>query len=107
MHVPTFERECEEFWAIPFDRAVEECSASWIGLYLIIMCLSLHFLEKEQVVKLGFTEEEQTTLPATWFAGCRGALWQSDFLTNHSLECLQIIILSGVYLVRDCPNADS
>lgn len=107
MHVPTFERECEEFWAIPFDRAVEECSASWIGLYLIIMCLSLHFLEKEQVVKLGFTEEEQTTLPATWFAGCRGALWQSDFLTNHSLECLQIIILSGVYLVRDCSNADS
>lgn len=28
------------------------------------------------------------------------ALWQADFLTNHSLECLQIIVLSGLYLVR-------
>lgn len=55
-------------------------------------------MDDEEAARYGFTPEEQQTLPGTWFAGTRGALWQSDFLTNHSLECLQIIILSGVYL---------
>ncbi|KAL7410872.1 hypothetical protein BDY24DRAFT_397888 [Mrakia frigida] len=100
LHVPTFLRECEEFWTIPFEQAVAECSASWVGVFLIIMCLSLHFLDDQEASRLGFSKEDQERLPAVWFAGTRGALWQSDFLTNHSLECLQIIILSGVYLAN-------
>jgi hypothetical protein len=39
-------------------------------------------------------------LPSIWYSATRGALWQSDFLTNHSLENLQVIVLCGVYVVR-------
>ena len=40
-----------------------------------------------------------TRLPSIWYSATRGALWQSDFLTNHSLENLQVIVLCGVYVV--------
>lgn len=66
--------------------------------------LSLQFLGDKEAAQLGFSREDVENLPAVFFAGTRGALWQSDFLTNHSLECLQIIILSGVYLVSPLSN---
>lgn len=60
-------------------------------------------MDEAELKSSGFTVDDRAELAATWFAGARGALWQADFLTNHSLECLQIIVLSGVYLVRFAP----
>lgn len=84
----------------PFSSPITDSSCLLSIILVRTKQLSLHFLDDQEASRLGFSKEDQERLPAVWFAGTRGALWQSDFLTNHSLECLQIIILSGVYLAN-------
>ncbi|CED83413.1 Zn(2)-C6 fungal-type DNA-binding domain [Phaffia rhodozyma] len=100
LHVPTVLRQCHEFWDIPHDKRAALCAPSWIGLFLMLLLLSLTFMDSDKAESLGFSKEDQEILPSMWFAGARGSLWQSDFLANHSLENLQVIVLCGVYLIN-------
>ncbi|TIB79927.1 hypothetical protein E3Q22_02212 [Wallemia mellicola] len=101
MHVPTFLNDLDIFFRQLNSNSTkehDEIPPAFTGLYLIVICVALHFADTEEAIAAGFTQEEHKTLPSLYFAASRACLWASDYLENHNLKNLQTIILMGLYL---------
>ena len=101
LHIPTLLKEVEHFWSISnsnYELIINEKLLPFLGLYIIILCVALHFADTEEAIQAGFTPEEHRNNPISYFKASRAALWGGDYLENHNLHNLQTIVLMGLYL---------
>ncbi|WOO81691.1 putative transcription factor lepB [Vanrija pseudolonga] len=70
----------------------------WLAIHLSILCLAFHMLEAGEADRFGVSQDELQLRAHAYYNASHDLLFGADFLTNHSLEYLQCIILQGVYL---------
>ncbi|WWD22223.1 hypothetical protein CI109_106714 [Kwoniella shandongensis] len=95
LHVPSYMEEFRRFAALPKDRMTMEVRSEWLSVHLVVLCLSLHLLGDNERQVLGVRGDQWQDIAKGLFLASRDILFASDFLTHHSLEHLQCIVLQG------------
>ncbi|KAK8845281.1 hypothetical protein IAR55_005994 [Kwoniella newhampshirensis] len=101
IHVPSYMDEFHRFAALPKDRMNMEVRPEWLSVHLVVLCLSLHLLGDTERQLLGVRGDQWQAIAQGLYLASREILFASDFLSHHSLEHLQCIILQGGYQCAD------
>ena len=60
LHIPTFRAAQERFWQLAPEERVARVEPAWLAVYLLALCLSIHF-RTAQVQNEAQAEEEEET----------------------------------------------
>ncbi|ORY35307.1 fungal-specific transcription factor domain-domain-containing protein [Naematelia encephala] len=97
LHAPSYLDEFNQFAALPKDQAAMAVRPEWLSVHLIVICLSLHLLDESERQKLGLRSDQWQEIAKGLFLASREVLFASDFLSYHTLDHLQCIVLQGGY----------
>ncbi|KAK4057475.1 hypothetical protein OIO90_001544 [Microbotryomycetes sp. JL221] len=97
LHKPTYLQDCQRLFSLSPSEAARQMRPSFLAVHAMVLCLALHMIESDVQDQVGFTQEEAAQLARVMFSAAQATLWASDWMTNHSLESLQCIVLMGVY----------
>ncbi|KAM0751752.1 hypothetical protein T439DRAFT_324943 [Meredithblackwellia eburnea MCA 4105] len=97
LHQPSFMLEVQRLLELSHADGARQIRASFICCYLAVLCIALHLIEPEEQIALGYTPDQAKDLSKTMFSASQTLLFASGFLSSHSLEHLQAVVLMGVY----------
>ncbi|THU93548.1 hypothetical protein K435DRAFT_189601 [Dendrothele bispora CBS 962.96] len=118
LHAPTFQAEAEHLMCQiamatpsasnpdPVPSALAHISLSFLSVYFMVLCLSLHLIEPGLCRQLNINFTEATELGTKMYSAAQATFYAGNFFANHSLEALQSFILMGVYR-QNVDEADS
>ncbi len=72
---------------------------SFLGVYFMILCLSLHLIEPYVCERIGIDFSTASELSKRMYSAAQACLHYDDFLGAHSLEHLQCILYVSLYHV--------
>lgn len=90
-------RKCGQLLSLPPYEAARQVRPEFLCTHLMVLCLALHLIEPDVQLQLGFSTQEAHDLAKLMFSAAQAVLYASDFLSSHSLDHLQCIVLMGVY----------
>ncbi|PBK89251.1 hypothetical protein ARMGADRAFT_336462 [Armillaria gallica] len=97
LHAPTFISELNVLLMQKSSESVGMVRVSFLGVYFMILCLSLHLIEPYVCERIGIDFSTASELSKRMYSAAQACLHYDDFLGAHSLEHLQCILLMGVY----------
>ncbi|KAK0232677.1 fungal-specific transcription factor domain-containing protein [Armillaria fumosa] len=97
LHAPTFISELNVLLMQKSSESLGMVRVSFLGVYFMILCLSLHLIEPYVCESIGIDFSTASELSKRMYSAAQACLHYDDFLGAHSLEHLQCILLMGVY----------
>ncbi|KAM0786827.1 hypothetical protein ACM66B_002256 [Microbotryomycetes sp. NB124-2] len=107
LHKPTYLQDCQKLFSLPIHEAARQMRPSFLAVHAMVLCLALHLIEGDVQAQINVTQEEAAQLTKKMFSAAQAVLWASDWMSNHSLESLQCIVLMGVYQFNVDEQSDS
>lgn len=65
---------------------------SFLGVYLMVLCLALHLIEPDVCETLGMDFITSTSLSKKMYSAAQACLLYDEYLGSHSLEHLQCLM---------------
>lgn len=89
VHVPTFLRQHDAFWAKSDRGQVDD--DNWLALYFAVLCLAAYFMEADHAQLNGFQPAELGRLAKVWFDCSIAVLMRNNYIGASSFVALQAV----------------
>ncbi|KXN85054.1 hypothetical protein AN958_11727 [Leucoagaricus sp. SymC.cos] len=97
IHVPTFMAETSTLLSHIHQHRYHMVNVNFLGLLLIVLCLSFHFADTAVCEQLLLDYTACSDYAQHLCSSAQACLQYTNFLSSHSLENLQTLVLLGIY----------
>lgn len=92
LHGPTFLAELNILFMQRTRESIPLIRVSFLGLFFMVLCLSLHLIEPAICEQLGLDFPTASELSKRMYSAAQACINYDDFLAQHSIEHLQCIM---------------
>ncbi|CAG9953574.1 unnamed protein product [Clonostachys rosea f. rosea IK726] len=98
LEYPTFENECDEFYA-EFEKggALEDYDPAWLAVYFAVLCAALLMMAEDEASHVFLPQGfDQRRAGKMWYDASIFCLHRSDFMRTRSIRSVQAVAILGM-----------